>query len=150
MEVLVIGKKIEMSQVFEDTGKVVPVTLVKINEGTENLSFKEGAEVIITGFSKGRGYAGVVKRHHFRGGPATHGQSDRHRAPGSIGCRTTPGRVLKGKRMAGRFGNERVTVKGKGAKIVSFDKESNILKVSGPIPGARNGKVFLRFNEDES
>src|SRR3989344_5311512 len=73
--------------------------------------FKVGDVVAVTGISKGNGFAGGVKRYHFRGGPRTHGQSDRERAPGSIGATTTPGRVLKGKKMAGRMGGERVTVK---------------------------------------
>ncbi|MFH1955543.1 MAG: 50S ribosomal protein L3 [Patescibacteria group bacterium] len=146
MMVVINGKKIEMSQVFEDTGKVVPVTLIKIIDEVKETVFGVGNPVTITGFSKGRGFSGVVKRHGFHGGPATHGQSDRHRAPGSIGAGTTPGRVYKGKRMAGRFGNERVTVK--GFKIVSFDKEKNIVAISGPVPGARNGKVLLKFNNE--
>jgi len=140
------GKKIEMSQIFEDTGKVIPVTLIKLIDEVKEDVLGSGTPVIITGFSKGRGFAGVVKRHGFHGGPATHGQSDRHRAPGSIGSGTYPGRVYKGKKMAGRFGNDRVTVK--GLKVVSFDKDNKIISVSGPVPGARNGKVLLKFNHE--
>ena len=73
--------------------------------------FKPGDIINVTGISKGKGYAGVVKRYHFKGGPRTHGQSDRERAPGSIGSSTTPGRVYKGKRMAGRMGQDQVTIK---------------------------------------
>src|SRR3972149_1976835 len=83
--------------------------------------FKPGDMVGVTGTSKGKGFAGVVKRHHFAGGPKTHGQSDRHRAPGSVGSTTTPGRVYKGKRMAGRMGKERVTVKNLQVVDVSED-----------------------------
>lgn len=100
-----------------------------------------GDAVAVTGTSKGKGFAGVVKRHHFKGGPRTHGQSDRERAPGSIGMTTTPGRVYRGKRMAGRMGNDKVTVK--GLKVVSIDPEKNILTVKGVIPGAKNGLVII-------
>ncbi len=135
------GKKIEMSQVFSEEGKVVPVTLVKLEEWSEKLNSE--ASVIITGTSKGKGFAGVMKRWGFHGGPATHGQSDRARAPGSIGGTTTPGRVYKGKKMPGRMGGGRVTVK--GLKIVEADEKEKIIKVSGAIPGARNSKVVLRL-----
>ncbi len=98
--------------------------------------FKEGDTVNIIGISKGKGFAGVVKRHHFKGGPKTHGQSDRLRAPGSIGSTTIPGRVYKGKRMAGRLGGEKVTVK--NLKIFKIDPEKNFLMVKGLVPGGRN------------
>ncbi len=136
------GKKIEMSQVFDKEGRVVPVTLVKVDDWSEKL--KPEASVMIVGTSKGKGFAGVVKRWHFKGGPATHGQSDRERAPGSIGSTTTPGRVYKGKKMAGRMGRERVTVK--GLKIVEVDEKEKIVKVSGAIPGARNSEVVLKVS----
>ncbi|MFH1565974.1 MAG: 50S ribosomal protein L3 [bacterium] len=146
MTIIKLGKKIEMTQIFKDTGKVVPVTLIKFLEDVDENDFLEGNPVIITGFSKGRGFSGVMKRHGFHGGPATHGQSDRQRSPGSIGAGTTPGRVYKGKKMAGRYGNEKVTVK--GLKVVYFDKEKSIIAVSGPVPGARNGKVYLKINKE--
>ncbi len=104
--------------------------------------FEEGELVDVTGTSKGRGFAGVVKRHNFRGGPKTHGQSDRHRAPGSIGACTTPGKVLKGMRMAGRMGGERVTIQ--GLKVVMVDPERNLLLVRGTVPGANNGFLLIR------
>ena len=104
--------------------------------------FKEGDLVDMTGTSKGKGFAGVVKRHHFAGGPKTHGQSDRHRAPGSIGATTTPGRVFKGMRMAGHMGNERVTVR--KLKVVKADPERDLLLVRGAVPGARNGLLLIR------
>ena len=91
--------------------------------------------------SKGKGFAGVVKRHHFAGGPKTHGQSDRHRAPGSIGATTSPGRVLKGMRMAGHMGNSRVTVR--HLEVYKADPERNLLLVKGAVPGARNGLLLI-------
>jgi len=104
--------------------------------------FAEGDLVDITGVSKGRGFAGGVRRHHFRGGPKTHGQSDRHRAPGSIGSGTTPGRVLKGLRMAGHMGAERVTVR--NLRVVQSDPARGLLLVEGAVPGARNGLLRIR------
>ena len=104
--------------------------------------FKVGDLVDVTGISKGKGFAGVVKRWSFAGGPATHGQSDRPRAPGSIGSTTTPGRVLKGKKMAGRLGGERVTVE--NLEVVGLEPEKNILEVRGAVPGNRGGLVIVR------
>jgi large subunit ribosomal protein L3 len=95
----------------------------------------------VTGTSKGRGFAGGVKRYHFSGGPKTHGQSDRHRAPGSVGAGTFPGRVLKGKKMAGHMGNETVTQL--SLKVVSVDVDKNLLLVRGAVPGANGGVVFI-------
>lgn len=133
------GKKIEMSPVFDEKGRVLPTTLIEIGEWSDAL--KPEVPVAVVGTSKGKGFTGVMKRWGFAGGPATHGQSDRARAPGSIGGTTTPGRVYRGKKMAGRMGGDRVTVK--GLKIVEADKESKTVKVSGPIPGARNSEVTL-------
>jgi len=104
--------------------------------------FQPGDIVDVVGTSKGKGFAGVVKRHHFRGGPKTHGQSDRHRAPGSIGGGTDPGRVLKGQRMAGHMGNERVTIK--NLKVVKADPDRDLLLVRGAVPGARNGLLIIK------
>lgn len=109
---------------------------LKVNE-----IFKVGEEVKVTGWSKGKGFAGVVKRWHFKGGPRTHGQSDRERAPGSIGQTTTPGRVFKGKKMAGHMGLDRVTVK--GLKIVAIDEKNSVLSVSGLLPGAPGGLLLI-------
>jgi len=95
----------------------------------------------VTGRSKGRGFAGGVKRYHFRGGPKTHGQSDRHRAPGSVGAGTFTGRVLKWKKMAGHMGSETVTQL--NLKVVSVDVERNLLLVRGAVPGANGGVVFI-------
>jgi len=96
--------------------------------------FAPGDVVSVAGTSKGKGFAGVVKRHKFAGGPATHGQSDRERAPGSIGGTTTPGRVYRGKRMAGRMGSETVTVK--GLRVMTVDSAHHTLTISGLVPGA--------------
>jgi large subunit ribosomal protein L3 len=103
--------------------------------------FEDGEIVELTGVSKGRGFAGTVKRHGFRRGPETHG-SDSHRQPGSIGAGTYPGKVFKGTPMAGRMGNDRVTVK--KVTIVRTDSERNVLLVKGPVPGARNALVMIR------
>ena len=100
-----------------------------------------GDSVMITGTSKGKGFAGVVKRHGFKGGPRTHGQSDRERAPGSIGQTTTPGRVYMGKRMAGRMGGDRVTLK--KLRVVAVDTDKNILTVKGLVPGGVNGLLLI-------
>jgi len=104
--------------------------------------FKAGDLVDITGISKGKGFAGVVKRYHFAGGPKTHGQSDRHRARGSIGAGSSPGRVLKGMRMAGHMGNSRVTVR--HLEICEADPTRNLLLVKGAVPGARNGLLLIK------
>lgn len=101
--------------------------------------FKPGDLIKATGFSKGRGFSGVMKRHGFQGGPKTHGQSDRSRAPGSIGMRTTPGRVWKGKKMAGHYGVETVTVK----NLPVIKIEDNLLTISGTVPGSRNSLLKL-------
>jgi len=103
--------------------------------------FKPGDIVDVTGVSKGKGYAGVVKRHHFKGGPRTHGQSDRERAPGSIGQATTPGRVYRGKRMAGRMGQEKTTIK--NLRIV--DVGEKFVAVKGLVPGVI--KSFLTIKK---
>ncbi len=104
--------------------------------------FQAGEKVDIIGRSKGRGFAGVMKRWGFAGGPRTHGQSDRARAPGSIGGGTTPGKVYKGLKMAGHMGNRRITVK--GLEIVEVDSERNLLLIKGGIPGATNSLVQIR------
>jgi large subunit ribosomal protein L3 len=103
--------------------------------------FAKGDTVSIAGKSKGRGFQGVVKRHHFGGGFRTHGQSDRERAPGSIGSSSYPSRVFKGMRMAGRMGGERITVK--NLKVIQIIPESNILLVSGSIPGHNNSYIEI-------
>ncbi|MCA9385809.1 50S ribosomal protein L3 [Candidatus Dojkabacteria bacterium] len=196
--VTVLGVKKMMSQVYDDKGRVVPVTVVDLNgvclakRGDEksligigkrktsgqrdngqykelgyvpqlvkevdsnnfddnhkigdefDISKIESSETVhITGTAKGKGFTGVVKRWGFAGGPKTHGQSDRHRAPGSIGAGTTPGRVLKGKKMAGRVGGNKVTVK--NLKVVKVDKNNKLVLVKGAVPGPNGSFVVLRF-----
>jgi large subunit ribosomal protein L3 len=103
--------------------------------------FQTGDLVNITGWSKGKGFAGVVKRHGFAGGPKTHGQSDRHRAPGSIGATSSPGRVFKGIRMAGHMGDRRVTVR--NLEVIETDSERNRLLIRGAVPGANGGLLII-------
>jgi len=117
------------------------ISSVKSGDKVDVGFLKQGDLINVTGFSKGRGFAGVVKRHHFAGGPKTHGQTDRHRAPGSIGATTFPGRVLKGKHMAGHMGNRRVTAR--NLKVIQADPESNLLLVKGAVPGANGGLLII-------
>ena len=104
--------------------------------------FESGQKVDVTGTSKGKGFAGVVKRHNFAMQDATHGNSLSHRAPGSIGQCQTPGRVFKGKKMAGHMGDERVTTQ--NLEIVRVDAERNLLLIKGAVPGAAGGQVTVR------
>jgi large subunit ribosomal protein L3 len=104
--------------------------------------FEEGDLVDVVGVSRGRGFAGGVRRWNFSGGPKTHGQSDRHRAPGSIGAGTTPGRVYKGQHMAGHMGSVRVT--SKNLRIIAKDEGKGLLLIEGAVPGATNGTVRIR------
>lgn len=120
-----------------DDGEVSSLALGTVLKATE--VFKPGDVVKVTGVSKGKGFAGGVKRYHFKGGPRTHGQSDRERAPGSIGQTTTPGRVYKGKRMAGRMGHNTKTVS--NLQIVSVTDEN--LMIKGLVPGAINSYVKI-------
>ncbi len=198
-----IGKKIGMTQIFDDRGVAYPVTLIEAgpcyvtqvrrpeSEGysavqlgfsethpkrlsggeighlkTANLPplrflrefrtktldvavgdvmkvdvFSVGERVDVIGTSKGKGFAGGVKRYHFAGGPKTHGQSDRHRAPGSNGSGTTPGRVYKGSRRPGHMGDDRVTVQ--SLKVVLVDAERNLIGVHGAVPGSKGGLVII-------
>ncbi|MSQ41292.1 MAG: 50S ribosomal protein L3 [Dehalococcoidia bacterium] len=115
---------------------------IQVGQKVDVTIFQPGEQVDVIGASKGRGFAGVVKRHNFSGGPKTHGQSDRHRAPGSIGSGTFPGRVVKGMRMAGHMGNQRVTAL--NLQIARVDPERNLLLIEGGIPGAPDGLVIVR------
>jgi large subunit ribosomal protein L3 len=206
MEMLkgLIGKKVGMTQIFDDTGAAVPVTLIEagpcfvtqvrrtevdgysavqlgfdevkpkrltggqlghlkrnnlpplrflrefreknpeVQEGDKLTVdvFAVGEHVDVVGTSKGKGFAGAVKRHHFKGGPKTHGQSDRQRAPGSRSSGTTPGRVYKGSRGAGHMGDERVTVQNLG--VVLVDLERNLLGLRGAVPGPKGGVVMIK------
>lgn len=103
--------------------------------------FKEGEKVDVVGTSKGKGFAGVVKRHHFGGGSRTHGQSDRERAPGSMGGSSFPSRSFKGLRMGGRMGGERVTVR--NLTVVKVLADSNLLVVRGAVPGPKNAYLQI-------
>ena len=116
---------------------------LEIKEGDQLLVdiFEVGETIHVLGTSKGKGFAGVVKRHHFAGGDAAHG-SMFHRAPGSIGASSYPSRVVKGMRMGGHMGDDRVTVR--NLKVVETDKDNNLLVVLGAVPGGRGGYVFIR------
>jgi large subunit ribosomal protein L3 len=121
---------------IEDTGDI------QVGDKVDASLFEAGELVDVTGISRSKGFAGVVKRHHFKGGPKTHGQSDRHRAPGSIGAGTSPGRVFKGTRMAGRMGGDRVTAR--NLEVYRSDPERNILLVKGALPGPKNGLLLIK------
>lgn len=114
---------------------------IKVGDTLDVSQFAEGELVRVSGTEKGRGFQGTVKRHGFGGGPKTHGQKNRHRAPGSIGA-TAPQRVMKGRRMAGHMGGTRVTVK--NLQIVEIDKEKNVIKIKGAVPGNRGGLVEIQ------
>jgi large subunit ribosomal protein L3 len=132
--------------------KILPQKIVEILPEEEKLEigqelkleeiFKEGDLVSVTGISKGKGFAGVVKRWGFHGGPKTHGQSDRQRGPGSSGPTTTPGKVHKGKRRAGRMGSVKTTVK--NLKVVKVDPENKLLWVTGSVPGIKGNLLVVR------
>lgn len=129
-----------MTQVWQ-ADKVIPVTILKVDLKQSPSVFeklKAGDLVWVSALSKGRGFQGVVKRHGFRGGPKSHGQKDRLRAPGSIGP-TAPQRVIKGRKMAGHLGQQRVTIK--GLKIIEIDPENKNILIKGAVPGARGAKV---------
>jgi len=114
---------------------------VKEGDKVDVSLFTVGEKVDVAGVSKGKGFAGGVKRYHFRGGPKTHGQSDRLRAPGSNGATTTPGRVYKGSRRPGHMGD--VSVTAQNLKVVLVDAERNVIGVNGSVPGARGGLVTI-------
>lgn len=199
-----IGKKVGMTQIFDEDGNAVPITLIEagpcfvtqvrrvesdgysavqlgfekvedrklsggekghlkkndipnvrylrefraktidVNEGdvVDVSQFGLGSHVDVVGYSKGRGFAGAVKRYGFGGGPVTHGQSDRLRAPGSHGSGTTPGRVFKGARGPGHYGNHRVT--SQHVEVVFVDVEKNLLGINGSVPGPKGGLVVIK------
>jgi large subunit ribosomal protein L3 len=112
----------------------------QLGEKIDTSIFTEGDIVKISGFNKSKGYQGVVKRHGFHGGPKTHGQKNRHRAPGSIGA-THPQHVPKGRRMAGRMGHERITIK--NCKIAQIDAANNIIALKGAVPGKRGDLIEI-------
>src|SRR3989344_7806201 len=128
---IIKAKKVNMTQIWNGD-KVVPVTICKSEEADK---LKDGDVVTVSGISKGKGFQGVVKRHGFHGGPQTHGQKNRLRAPGSIG-NTTPQRVLPGRRMAGHMGVETVTLR--NLELVEISEDGKSAKIKGAIPGWRN------------
>lgn len=208
----IIGKKVGMTQIFDENGQVIPVTVIEagpcyvtqirseqsdgyvavqlgfdevaprkngnsrltkpkqghlqrnglelpdlrvlrefrmkeisVEEGqklTVTDAFEVGDVVDVVGTSKGRGFAGTIKRHNFNRGPKTHGQSDRERSPGSIGATSTPGRVFKGMRMGGRMGGDRVTIQ--NLEVVAVDADQNMLAVRGSVPGAKGGILLIK------
>lgn len=189
----IIGKKLGMSQIIQDDGRVIPVTFVKCEPNTvlqiktqerdgypaivlgfdayknpsKNQKFKAVKEfrvettdgyqkgqsvdlstlssdtlVTITSTSKGKGYQGVVKRHGFSGGPASHG-SHFHREPGSIGMRAKPGKTIKGKRMAGHMGSDTVTLRNRPVVMIAADK--NLVAIRGSVPGANGSYVYIKY-----
>jgi len=144
MEVKINAIKLNMTQIFLDSGRVIPATLVRTEDAiTEEMLDKD---VVVVGTSKGKGFAGVMKKWNFKGGSRTRGQSNKPRSAGAIGSQT-PGRVWKGKKMAGRMGGDRVTVK--GLKIIRVSPENKEFAVSGPVPGARNGKLLIKVLSED-
>lgn len=157
----IIAKKVEMTQIFDESGEVFPVTLVMTVEtekgqtldtdlpageaGSQGLTLKEGEIVTVSGTSKGKGFQGVVKRHKFQGGRRSHGQKHSEREAGSIGGGgRAGGRVIKGMRMAGRMGGERVTVK--NLKVIKVLPETREIFIRGAIPGRRGSLVEIKAN----
>ena len=143
-EIKTIGKKIKTGQHFDRNGQRLACTLVSV---TELAGFEAGDLVKVTGRSKGKGFTGVMKRWGFAGGPRTHGQSDRARAPGSIGQGTTPGRVHKGKKMAGRSGNQKTTIK--SLTLLDINESDKIFLIKGLLPGGRNAPLTI-FKEGKT
>ena len=138
-----------MTQIFSETGEVFPVTLVKelqgkaLSDDLQGLALQEGDMVTVSGTSKGKGFQGVVKRHGFTGGPRSHGQKHSEREPGSIGGGgRAGGRVIKGMRMAGRMGGERVTVK--NLKIIKILPETREIFIQGALPGRRGTLLEIK------
>lgn len=139
----ITGKKVEMTQIFADSGEVFPVTLVVLDEKAPVAEFAEGEMVTISGISKGKGFQGVVKRHGFKGGRRSHGQKHSEREAGSIGGGgRAGGRVVKGMRMAGRMGNKRVTVK--NLKLIKILPDTREVYIYGALPGRRGSKVEIK------
>lgn len=137
------AKKINMTQIFAESGEVRPVTLVMLNDASSVSGLTEGSLVTVSGVSKGKGFQGVVKRHGFKGGRRSHGQKHSEREPGSIGGGgRAGGRVVKGMRMAGRMGGKRATVK--NLEIVKVVSETGEVYIGGAVPGRRGTLVEIR------
>jgi large subunit ribosomal protein L3 len=122
--------------------RVSPDNLIDVGAEITADHFVPGQRVDIQGTTIGKGFQGGMKRWNFRGGPKTHGQSDRHRAPGSVGAGTTPGRTLKGQKMAGHMGHRRSTVQ--NLQVIAIDPENHVLLIKGAVPGPANGTVMVR------
>lgn len=135
----IVTQKVGMTQMYTEQGKLVPVTLVLLKD-TKELSLEEGKKVKIVGVSKGKGFQGAVKRHGFAGAPKSHGHKHDLRKVGSIGG-GFPERVVKGRRMPGRMGNQQVTIK--NLLLVKIDKEHNLLALKGALPGPNGSKVKI-------
>ena len=133
-----VGKNFQFLREFG----VDDVSEVELGQAIDVSLFNAGDLIDATADSKGRGFQGGVKRYNFRGGPKTHGQSDRHRAPGSVGAGSTPGKVIKGLRMAGHMGSQRVTVR--KLEVIEADTDRNLIFVKGAVPGSRNSLVLLK------
>lgn len=137
-----LAKKVNMTQIFDESGEVYPVTLVMGDIQKEEI-VKEGDTVAVSGITKGKGFQGVVKRHGFKGGRRTHGQKHSEREPGSIGGGgRAGGRVIKGMRMAGRMGGDRITVK--NLKVIKVVPESGEIYIRGALPGRRGTKLEIK------
>jgi len=117
-------------------------TELKVGDKVTADIFEVGEYVDVIGTSKGKGFAGAMKRHNFRGGPKTHGQSDRQRSVGSVGATSGTGRIFKGKKMPGRMGNDRVTVQ--NLKVALVDADRNLIGIRGAVPGSKGGVVILK------
>lgn len=131
-----------MTHLYKDD-RAFGVTRIQLDEPDAVSAFKEGSLVRVRSISKGKGFQGVVKRHGFHGGPKTHGQKNRHRAPGSIG-NTTPQRVIPGRHMAGRMGGEQVTII--NMRLVRIEPETRVLCIHGAVPGNRGARVVVEQN----
>lgn len=132
----VTAKKLKMGQIFRDE-VVIPVTFLTLEDSSE-VDFEAGQKIRISGISKGKGFQGVVKRHGFHGDNRTHGTKHTLRKPGSIGS-TGPQRVMPGQKMAGRMGQDKVTLK--NVEVVAYEKERGLLALKGAIPGSNGGKI---------
>ncbi len=138
------GIKKGMTQVFDEVGRVTPVTVVAVPKLGELTDVSPGLRLAVSGVTKGKGFQGVVKRHRFAGGPRSHGQKHSEREPGAIGGGARAGgRVAKGIRMGGRMGGDRVTVG--NLKVMAVDTGSDQILVSGAIPGRRGTKLELKY-----
>ncbi len=135
------SKKVEAYKILREF-RTLQVDMYQPGDKLTVENFQMGDVVQVSGLSKGKGFQGVMKRHHFAGGRDSHGCSISHRSPGSIGQRTYPGKVFKGKRMAGQMGNEKVTVK--NLRIVGIEAQENLLLIRGAVPGANHSLVVIR------